>query len=90
MRTHSAGSYREIEPPGQRLVLGDRDIGAVHDPFARRVHRLAVPLAGRHGVHAPMNEHAEPRVAPPLQPSVALGGSFLWQHLDRWCDRNQA
>jgi len=37
---------------------------------------LAVPLAGGDGVEAPVDEHAESGLAPPLHAGVALGGGF--------------
>ncbi len=63
-----------IELLGQLLVLGHRDVRAVHDPLADAADGLALPRAGGHGVQAPMDEHAEAGVAPPLHPGIALLG----------------
>ena len=71
--THcSALNLTGLKLLGVGLVLGHGDLGVVHDPFAQAGDFLAVILAGGHGVEAPMDEHAEARLAPPGHPRVAL------------------
>ena len=50
-----------------------------HDPLADVLAALAVPLAGRHGVEAPVDEHAEARLAPPGHAGVVLRRRFTWR-----------
>src|ERR1700723_1956291 len=47
------------------FVVGDGDGGVVHYPLADAGDLLAVPCAGRDGVEAPVDEHAEAGFAPP-------------------------
>ena len=61
-----------IELRGQLLVVGHRNLAAVHDPLADAADLFAVPGSGGHGVEPPVDEHAEPRLAPPGHPLVAL------------------
>ena len=61
--------YR-VELLRQGLVFRARNALAEHDPLADAIHRLTLPDAGRNGVQAPMNEHAEARLAPPAQARV--------------------
>ena len=58
---------------GEGFVVGDGDGEVVHDPLADVRGALAVPFACRNGVEAPVDEHAEAGLAPPLHASVALG-----------------
>ncbi len=67
---------RWVELGREGLVVGDRDGEVVHDPLADVGGALAVPLAGGDGVEAPVDEHAEAGLAPPLHAGVALGGGF--------------
>ena len=46
----------------------------IHSPMPGML--LAVPRAGGDGVEAPVDEHAEAGLAPPLHAGVALGGGF--------------
>ena len=69
MRAEAGG----VELFGEGLVVGDGDGEVVHDPLADVVGALAVPLAGGDGVEAPVDEHAEAGLAPPLHAGVALG-----------------
>ena len=62
-----------VELLGKLFVLGDRNVGPVHDPFPDARNLLALPRPRRNGVKPPMDEHAEPRFPPPLHPGVALG-----------------
>ena len=78
-----------VELPGQRLVFGDGNLSAVHDPFAESGDGFAFPLAGRHGIESPMDEHAEAGLAPPLQTLFSgrvggwLGGREAYRHQDQ-------
>ena len=65
-----------IELRGERLVVGDRDGGVVHDPFADARDLLAVPRACGNGVETPVDEHAEARFAPPCHACIALRRRF--------------
>ena len=65
-----------IELLGQLLVFRDRDVGTVHNPLAEPVDLLAVPAAGWNRIQAPVDKHAEARVAPPLHAGIALGRCF--------------
>jgi len=53
-----------IELPGVLFVLGGRDVLLVHNPFSGGA-VVALVDAARYGVRSPMDEHAEPGVAPP-------------------------
>src|SRR5262249_53228501 len=66
-----------IELRRKRLVLGARDVRPRHDPLAHVLRSLSLPLAGGHGVEAPVDEHAEARVTPPLHPRIARVPGFL-------------
>ena len=68
---------RGVELFGELAVFGDGNFAFLHDPFADAFHGLVVIEAGGDGVDAPMDEHAEAGVAPPLHAGVALGGSFV-------------
>ena len=57
---------------GVTRISGDGDFGVVHDPFAEAGDLLAVVTAGRHGIDAPVDEHAEAGGAPPFHAGVAL------------------
>ena len=59
------------------LVLRDRDVRPRHDPLADPGDPLASVRPGRHGVDAPVNEHPEPRLAPPRHARVALRRCFF-------------
>ena len=63
-----------VELAGELLVLGDGHLGFLEEPFA--VVGVAVPLAGGHGIDAPVNEQAEAGLAEPGHALVALGGRF--------------
>ena len=65
-----------VELRREGFVVGDGDGGVVHDPLADAGDLLAVPGAGGDGVEAPVDEHAEAGLAPPLHAGVALGGGF--------------
>ena len=78
MRTHSSGSYfTGLNCLANCAVLGHRDLAAVHDPLADAVDLLALVGAGGHGIDAPVDEHAEPGLAPPFHAGVALGGRLV-------------
>jgi hypothetical protein len=59
-----------VELLGERLVLGDRDPGPEHDPFADAGDRLALPPSGRDRVKPPVDEHPEAGLAPPIEARV--------------------
>ena len=65
-----------IELGSEGFVVGYGDGGGVHDPFTDAGDLLAVPRAGGDGVEAPVDEHAEAGLAPPLHASIALGWSL--------------
>ena len=65
-----------IEVFGEGLVVGDGDGEIVHDPLADMGGALTVPLPGRDRVEAPVDEHAETGLAPPLHARIALGWSL--------------
>ena len=68
-----------LELSGEGRVLGDGDALAVHNPLADAWHELAVPPAGGDSVKAPVEEEAEPCVAPPVEARVSLGtGRCPW------------
>jgi hypothetical protein len=71
-----------VELGGEGFVVGDGDGEVVHDPLANVGGALAFPLTGGDGVEAPMDEHAEAGLAPPLHAGVALGWGFCV--LDGW------
>ena len=80
--THCVGvELHGIELLGELRVVGHGNLAAVHDPLADAADLLAVPGAGGHGVEAPVDEHAEPRLAPPGHPLVALLLGFLGKRL---------
>ena len=58
-------------------VFGDGDLAVVHDPFADAADLLALVSAGRDGIDAPVDEHAEAGLAPPFHAGVALVGGFV-------------
>ena len=64
--------FHRVELPRERLVLGAGNVGPGHDPLADVLRSQSVILAGRDGVQAPMDEHAEARFAPPPHPLIAL------------------
>ena len=66
-----------VELLGVRAVFGDGDLAAVHDPLADAGDLLAVVGAGGDGIDAPVDEHAEPGLAPPGHAGVALGGRLV-------------
>ena len=57
---------RRIELFGQLLVLGNGDIGVVHDPLADLRDFFSLPLPSWNRVQSPVDEHSKPRCAPPL------------------------
>ena len=65
-----------VEVFGEGFVVGDGDGEVVHDPLADVRGALAVPSACRNRVEAPVDEHAEAGLAPPLHTGVALGCGF--------------
>src|ERR1700736_574915 len=82
-----AGGFREghevvsaegggVELGGEGLVVSDGNREVIHDPLADVGGSLAVPLAGGDGVEAPVDEHAEACLAPPLHAGVTLGGGL--------------
>jgi hypothetical protein len=70
------GEAGGVELRGEGFVVGDGDGEVVHDPLTDVVAALSLPLSGGDGVEAPVDEHSEAGVAPPLHAGVALGGSF--------------
>ena len=62
-----------VELLGVAGVFGHGDLAVVHDPLADAADLLAVVGAGGHAVEAPVDEHAEAGLAPPLHAGVALG-----------------
>ena len=69
--------FDRVELRRQLFIVGDRDFGAQHDPFADAGDMLALPDAGRDAVDAPVDEHAEFGFAPPIQPRVYVGAGPL-------------
>ena len=65
-----------VEVLCQGLIVGDGDREVVHDPLANVSGALAVPGACWNRVEAPVDEHAEAGLAPPLHAGVALGGGL--------------
>ena len=67
-------------------VFRDRDLGVVHDPFTDRGNPPALVRPRWHRINAPMNEHPEPGLAPPLHSRVPLFGRFVSskRRLGRW------
>src|SRR5579859_6524494 len=63
--------YR-VETARELFVFGHWNMAVIHDPFTNAIHRLAVPLPRRHGIKAPVNEHAETGLAEPGHPLVSL------------------
>ena len=59
-----------IERVAERFILGSGDLSLLHDPLG--VGFIAVPLACRDGIHAPVDKHAELRLTEPFHPGVAL------------------
>ena len=77
-----------IEVFGEGFVVGDGDGEIVHDPLADVGGALTVPLPGRDRVEAPVDEHAEACIAPPLHACIALGrGLFILDGGNRMVDR---
>ena len=72
MRVEAGG----VELWSEGFVVGDGDGGVVHYPLADAGDLLAVPCAGRDGVEAPVDEHAEAGFAPPLHAGVLLSGGL--------------
>ena len=68
--------YR-VELRRQLFIFGYGDFGAQHDPLAYAGDVLAFPDAGRNGVDAPVDEHAELGCAPPIQARVLIGAGPL-------------
>ena len=64
--------FDRIELLGVLAIFGHGNLAAVHDPLADAADLLAVVGAGGHGIHAPVDEHAEPGLAPPGHALVAL------------------
>ena len=58
-----------VELAGELLVLRDGHLGLLEEPFA--VVGLALPLAGGHGIDAPVNEQPEAGLAEPGHALVA-------------------
>ena len=69
----SASNFDRVELRRELRVLGCRDAGAVHDPLADARVRLALPLAGRDRVEAPVDEEPELRFAEPGEASLPGG-----------------
>ena len=65
-----------VELSGELFVPRPRNVRPRHDPLADLLGSVAVELAGRHGVEAPVDEHAEPSLAPPLHAPVAICPHF--------------
>ncbi len=68
------------EVGAEAVVLVERDLGRGADPLG--VVGAAVPLAGRDGVKAPVDEHAEARLAPPVQAGIGRIGHGDAGHQD--------
>ncbi len=66
-----------VELPREGAVLGDGDASAQHDPLADAADPFVLVRAGRHRVDTPVDEHAEPRLAPPFHAGVALLGGLV-------------
>src|SRR5881409_106516 len=76
-----AHPFVRVEPDGVEavdilLVLRDGDVRPAHDPLADARDALSLVRAGWHCVGPPVDEHPEPRLAPPRHARVALGGGF--------------
>ena len=65
-----------IELVAELFVLRDGHLGLFQDPFA--VVLLVLPLARRHGIHAPVDEHAELGLAEPVHAGVVLFFGLLF------------
>src|SRR6184192_3062223 len=83
-----------VEPDGVEavdvlLVLRDGDVPPAHDPLADARDALSLVRAGWHCVGPPVDEHPEPRLAPPRHARVALGGGFGRGGLHHRGEQNQ-
>ena len=67
--------FRGVEAGAEPIVLFERDLRGVADPLS--VVRPPVPLSRRNGVEAPVDEQAEPRLAPPVEARVGRRGRSL-------------
>lgn len=61
-----------VEFIGEFLVVFDGNFGVVHDPLADAGDFFAIPIAGGQRIEAPVDEHAETRVAPPVEAAFAF------------------
>jgi len=73
--------FDRVKLGGVLTVIGDGDFAAVHDPLANALDLFALIGAGGHGINAPMNEHAEAGLAPPVHARVPLLRRFGGGHL---------
>ena len=69
--------FHRIEILGIGLVAVHRDFAVEHDPLADAADLFAVVGSGGHRIDAPMDEHAELRLAPPSHAGIALGRGFI-------------
>src|ERR1700691_5006775 len=68
-----------VELRCQLFIVCDWDLGIVHDPFPKAFlpsDRFPLPNPGRDRVNAPVDEHAEPGLPPPLHAGIALSMCF--------------
>src|SRR5687767_8078496 len=61
-----------LELRSELLVLGARNVGPFHDPFADSLRALSFIFSGGDRIKAPMDEHSESRFSPPLHASITF------------------